>query len=41
MATVDDHTLDGAGYDGDGDEVEYNDKDEDPCAQGEGGDVFV
>ena len=31
------HTLDGLGHDGDGDEVEYDDEDEEPCAQGEGG----
>ena len=29
---VDDHMLDGAGHDRDGDEVEYNDEDEEPCA---------
>ena len=42
--------LNRVGHDGDGDEVEYNDEDEESCplclhnptcAQGEGGDVFV
>ena len=41
--------LDGVGHDGDGDEVEFDDEDEDPCAQClhnptckvRGGDVFV
>ena len=27
------HTLDGAGHDGDGDEVEYNDENEEPHPQ--------
>ena len=44
------HALDRAGHDGDGDKVEYDDEDEEPCpqhlhdlthTQGEGGDVFV
>ena len=44
------HTLDRVGHDGDGDEVEFDDEDEDPCAkclhnptcaQGERGDMFV
>ena len=27
------HMLDGAGHDGDGDKVEYDDEDEEPCPQ--------
>ena len=41
VAMADDHVLNRGGHDGDGDEVEYNDKDEEPCTQGEGGDMFV
>ena len=39
--------LDGVGHDGDGDEVEFDDEDEDPClhnpthVQSEGVDMFV
>ena len=35
------HKLDRVGHDGDGDEVEFDDEDEDPCAQGEGGHVCL
>ena len=44
------HALDGVGHDRDGDEVEYDDEDEESCplhlhnptyTQDEGGDVFV
>ena len=44
------HVLDGVGHNRDGDEVEYDDVDEESCplclhnpthTQGEGGDVFV